>query len=113
MRLPQPCRLYSTPCRTRRSLRCCSRCPSMSMRGPRITGTKRINPEGLSRSIELCVHAALDGRARHQRVVPALDMEEIGKLHLVARMPPRPAEDGEISDRYRTGNQFAVRQPAI
>ena len=47
-------------------------------------------------SIQLRLHAALDARARHQRVVPAADIGEIRKRHLVALMPPRPAEDRKI-----------------
>ena len=50
---------------------------------------------------------------RHQRVVPAFDIGKIRQLDLVARVPPGPAEDGEIGDRQRARDEFAIRQAAI
>src|SRR5450755_5003816 len=50
-------------------------------------------------SIQLRFHAALDAGARHQRVVPAAAMGEIRERHLVALVPPGPAEDRKVGDR--------------
>ena len=63
-------------------------------------------------SIQLRLHAALDGRPGHQRIVPATDIGEIGQIHLVALMAPGPAEDREIGDRQRAGDEFAGRRDA-
>ena len=59
-------------------------------------------------SIQLRFHAALGRRAGHQRVVPALDTGKILQLHLVARVAPGPAEDGEIGDRQRARDEVAA-----
>ena len=45
--------------------------------------------------------------------VPALDVREIGQVHLVALMAPGPAEDGEIGDRHRARDELVVGEPAV
>src|SRR6185436_633461 len=65
-------------------------------------------------SIQLRFHAALGGGARHQLVVPALDIGKILQLHLVARVAPGPAKDGEVRNRQiacdeRVGSETLVQ----
>ena len=50
----------------------------------------------------------LTAGARHQRVVPAPDIGEILERHLVARVAPGPAEDGEVGDRQRARDELVV-----
>ena len=43
--------------------------------------------------------AALHCRPSHHRVVPARDIRKVGQADLVTVVPPRPTQDGEVSDR--------------
>src|SRR5258706_13617850 len=79
----------------------------------RRTGSSAFADDDEIHSIELRFHAALDARAGHHRLVPALDIGEIRKLHLVAWMPPGPAEERKVGDRYSARNKVAIAQPAI
>ncbi len=62
------CRWCSTPCRTRRSRRCCSRCRCRSMHGRRTIGTRRINSSA--------VNATSPRLRREQRRPPAAVLGE-------------------------------------
>src|SRR5216684_3603450 len=46
------------------------------------------------------LEAALGAGAGHHRLVPALDVRVVGEVDLMALVPPSPAEDREIGDRY-------------
>src|SRR5258708_32958032 len=55
--------------------------------------------EGL-RLAQRHLEALFGGRARHQRVVPALDVRVVVQADLMALMPPGPAKNGKIGDRH-------------
>src|SRR5437667_12614550 len=56
---------------------------------------------------------ALDPRAGHHRLVPALDIGEIGQIDLVALVSPCPAEDREVGNRDVAGRELDLGEPAI
>src|SRR5262245_26798067 len=64
-------------------------------------------------SIQLCFHPALGGGARHQLVVPALDIGTVFQFDLVARVAPGPAENGEVGDRQGAGDELAAREALV
>ena len=52
-------------------------------------------------------------RACHHGFVPALHVGEVGQIDLMPFVPPRPAEDGEVSDRDGSADVLGLRQPLV
>src|SRR5712692_2612653 len=56
---------------------------------------------------------ALDARASHQRLVPALDVGKVRQIYLMALVPPRPAEDREIGNRDVASRELHFAEPLV